>query len=71
MALQQPDYALLAQNLAGVVHEMQFIPNAPVAAMADAVPNQLNQLQQQMGQMQQQLDRMEGNLNESCVVLGS
>lgn len=63
MALQQPNYAALAQHLAGVVQEVQFIPNAPIANMAN-VPNQLAQIQQQLAQMQQQLNRVEGKLNE-------
>jgi hypothetical protein len=70
MALQQPNYAALAQHLAGVVQEVQLIPNAPIANMAN-IPNQLLQIQQQLTQtqqqltqMQQQLNRVEGKLNE-------
>ena len=64
MALQQqPDYAALAQHLAGVVHEVQFIPNAPIANMAN-VPNILALMQQQLAQIQLQLNRVEGRLDE-------
>jgi len=70
MALQQPNFAVLAQHLAGVVHEVQFIPNAPIAHMAN-VPNllaqmqqQLNQIQQQTAQTQQQTAQIQQQLNQ-------
>jgi hypothetical protein len=63
MALQQPNFAALAQHLAGVVHEVQFIPNAPIANMAN-VPNLLAQIQQQLAQIHQQTQRVEERLNE-------
>jgi len=58
MALQQPNFPALAQHLAGVANEVQFIHNAPIANMAN-VPNLLTHMQQQLTQIQQTQQQMQ------------